>query len=140
MSGIIKVNKSNLDSAATNLGTKVTEYDSAVSSVSSTLTSIPEHSDFPGLISKASMISRSLSNLGIDFNHISKNIKTYLDVLKQIDAEGFDLDAAKNEQKEQIFNTGEDDNTDSVVNASSFGVKRTVNAILFLSSPICAPS
>lgn len=117
MSGIIKVNKSNLDSAATNLGTKVTEYDSAVSSVSSTLTSIPEHSDFPGLISKASMISRSLSNLGIDFNHISKNIKTYLDVLKQIDAEGFDLDAAKNEQKEQIFNTGEDDNTDSVVNA-----------------------
>ncbi len=113
MSGITKVNKSNLDSSITTLASKVKEYDTNIQNISGTLTSIPAHSDFPGLTSKASMISRSLSNIGLDLNHVSKNMKTYLDVLKEIDGEGFDLTLA---DAEQFFDTSSDDNSDSVVN------------------------
>lgn len=116
MSGITKVNKSNLDSAITTLSSKVKEYDTNVQNISGILTSIPAHSDFPGLTTKASMVSRSLSNIGLDLNHVSKNMKTYLDVLKEIDAEGFDLNAT---EAEQFFDTSSDNNSDSVVNNSS---------------------
>ena len=111
MSGITKVNKSNLDSAITTLSSKVKEYDNNVQNASSTLTSIPSHSDFPSLTSKASMISRSLSNIGLDLNHLSKNMKTYLDVLKEIDAEGFDLSMA---DADQYFDSDSDNNSDSI--------------------------
>ena len=113
MSGIIKINKSSLESNITSLSTKVKEVDSDVSSISSTLASIPTHSDFPGLTSKASMISRSLSNIGLDLNHVSKNIKTYLDIMKEIDAEGFDVTLS---EAEKFFDTNSDDNTSSVAN------------------------
>ena len=116
MSGITKVNKSNLDSAITTLSSKVKEYDTNVQNISSTLTSIPAHSDFPGLTSKASMISRSLSSIGLDLNHVSKNMKTYFDVLKEIDAEGFDLTAT---EEEKIFDTDSDNNSNSIVNNST---------------------
>ena len=122
MSGIIKINKSNLDSAITTLDSKVKEYDIEIQNVSSTLSSIPAHSDFPSLTTKASMISRSLSNIGLDFNHVSKNMKTYLDVLKEIDAEGFDLTLA---EAEQFFETSSDDNTNSVVNNSTSSTTAT---------------
>lgn len=115
MSGITKVNKSNLDSAITTLDSKVKEYDTSVQSLSSTLASIPAHNDFPDLTNKASMVSRSLTNIGLDFNHVSKNMKTYFDVLKKIDAEGFDLTLA---EAEQYFDTTEDNNSSSVVNNS----------------------
>ena len=111
MSGITKVNKSNLDSAITTLSSKVKEYDNNVQNASSTLTSIPSHSDFPSLTSKASMISRSLSNIGLDLNHLSKNMRTYLDVLKEIDAEGFDLSMA---DADQYFDSDSDNNSDSI--------------------------
>lgn len=123
MSGITKVNKSNLDSAITTLASKVKEYDTNIQNISGTLTSIPSHSDFPGLTSKASMISRSLSNIGLDLNHVSKNMKTYLEVLKEIDAEGFDLTLA---DAEQFFDTSSDDNSSSVVNNSTSNVVSTV--------------
>ena len=113
MSGIIKIDKSNLDSSITSFSSKVKEVDSDISSISSTLTSIPSHSDFPSLTTKASMISRSLSNIGLDLNHLSKNMKTYLDVLKEIDAEGFDVSLA---EAEQYFDTTSDNNSSSVVN------------------------
>lgn len=128
MSGVTKVNKSNLDSAITTLTSKVKEYDNNVQNASSTLASIPSHSDFPGLTSKASMISRSLSNIGLDLNHVSKNMKTYLDVLKEIDAEGFDLSQA---DAEQFFDTSSDNNTNSVVNNT---VSTVVGATTTLSS------
>lgn len=128
MSGVTKVNKSNLDSAITTLTSKVKEYDNNVQNASSTLASIPSHSDFPGLTSKASMISRSLSNIGLDLNHVSKNMKTYLDVLKEIDAEGFDLSQA---EAEQFFDTSSDNNTNSVVNNT---VSAVVGATTTLSS------
>lgn len=108
MSDITKVNKSNLDSAITTFTSKVKEYDNNVQNASSTLASIPSHSDFSSLTNKASMISRSLSNIGADLNHISKNMKTYIDVLKEIDAEGFDLSQA---DAEQFFDTSSDNNS-----------------------------
>ena len=111
MSGIIKVNKGNLDSAISSLTTKVSNYDNKIQSITGTLTSIPSHSDFPGLTSKASMISRSLSSIGLDLNHVSKNMKTYLDVLKEIDSEGFDLTLA---DAERFFDTASDNDTTSI--------------------------
>lgn len=129
MSGITKVNKSNLDSAITNLTSKVKEYDNNVQNVSGTLASIPSHSDFPSLTTKASMVSRSLSNIGLDLNHLSKNMKTYLDVLKEIDAEGFDLTMA---EAEKYFDTDSDNASDSVVNNT---VSAVVGATTTLSSP-----
>ena len=66
MSGIIKINKSNLDSAITSFSSSVDNLDDDISTATSTLSSIPSHSDFPDLISKASMITGSLNNIYVD--------------------------------------------------------------------------
>ena len=113
MSGIIKINKSNLETSITSFSTNVKNADSEISSATSTLASVPSHSDFPNLMTKASMISRSLTNIGLDLNHLSKNMKTYLDVMNVIDAEGFDVTVA---EAEKFFDTDSDNNTSSVVN------------------------
>ncbi len=106
MASTIIVNKNELDTSLTSIESSVNSLNECVSTMSSTLTSIPSHSDFD-IDSKASMLASSVKNMVLDFQHVVKNSKTYLDVLKQIDEESFDVASDTSE----LF----DDNSDGVV-------------------------
>ena len=125
MSGIIKINKSNLDSAITSFSSSIDNLDDDISTATSTLSSIPSHSDFPDLTSKASMITGSLNNIYADLKHLSKNLKTYLDVMNKIDAEGFDANLA---EAEKYFDTDNVSTVNSTVNVTSWSTATGVTA------------
>ena len=85
MSGVIKINKSSLDSSIVSFSDKVKEIEDDVTNVSNVLASIPAHDDFPNLTSKASMVARSLANVHLDLNHMSKNLKNYIEIMYGIE-------------------------------------------------------
>lgn len=86
----VKVNKSGLDSAASDFKSKVSQFESEVSDAVSALNSVPSHSDFPSLTSKAKKIANALEEINLDYNHLGENISNYIASLNQIDQEGFD--------------------------------------------------
>lgn len=110
MSGVIKINKSSLDSSIVSFSDKVKEIEDDVTNVSNVLASIPAHDDFPNLTSKASMVARSLANVHLDLNHMSKNLKNYIEIMKLIDYEGFDVTL---DDAEKYFDTDSDNDSDS---------------------------
>ena len=125
MSGIIKINKSNLDSAITSFSSSIDNLDDDISTATSTLSSIPSHSDFPDLTSKASMISGSLNNIYSDLKHLSNNMKTYLEVMNKIDAEGFDVNLA---EAEKYFDTDNVSTVNPTVNVTSWSTATGVTS------------
>ncbi len=110
MSGVIKINKSSLDSSIVSFSDKVKEIEDDITNVSNVLASIPAHDDFPNLTSKASMVARSLANVHLDLNHMSKNLKNYIETMKLIDYEGFDVTL---EEAEKYFDIDSDNDSDS---------------------------
>lgn len=90
MSGVIKVNKSQLETAFSQIKSKVENMNETISNLSSVLKSIPSHSEFSSLTSKAIMISDSINNLYTDFGIVSSNLDTYVSTLTAIDTENID--------------------------------------------------
>ena len=87
MSSVIKIDKSQLSTYAEDMKSKVKDLDSIVLSLADTLKSIPAHSDFSSLSSKATAISSSIKNVYTDYDNVSTNIETYIKSLIEIDTE-----------------------------------------------------
>lgn len=87
MGSVIKIDKSQLSTYAEDMKNKVKDLDSIVVSLAETLKSIPAHSDFSSLTSKASSISSSMKNVYTDYDNVSTNIDTYIKSIIEIDTE-----------------------------------------------------
>ncbi len=84
---VTKVNKSQLTSTTTDLMSKVSGVNGSITSLNSVLKSIPNHSEFGNLVTKASMIADSISEIYVDLEYVSKNMNTYVNCLVEIDDE-----------------------------------------------------
>lgn len=102
MSSVIKVNKSQLATATSDIKTKVQNLNNIMNDLSGTLGSVHGHSDFSSLIAKASMLLSNFKNIYSDYDVLSTNMETYVNCLTEIDAEGID----------QVGNTGVEQVTD----------------------------
>lgn len=96
MSSTIKIDKNQLSSYAEDMINKVKDLDSIISSLSETLKSIPTHSDFSSLTSKATSISSSVKNVYTDYDNVSTNIDTYIKSIIEIDTENVEENAKDN--------------------------------------------
>ena len=94
MSSIVKLNKGQLSTFASNFKTNSDNVSAEVSDLSSDLSSVPVHEKFAALKTKCSLIADSLGNVDLDFKHLSGNITKYIETLSKIDAEGFDVNAS----------------------------------------------
>ena len=61
MSGIVKVNKEQLSSVASELKNKLTTLSSVIDEASSSVIVVPRHSNFSSLTSKATLISNVIN-------------------------------------------------------------------------------
>ena len=73
---VIKVNKSQLTTATLELMSKVTDVNSTFTDLNNVLKSIPSHSEFGNLVSKATMIASSMEGIYTDLEHVTKNMNT----------------------------------------------------------------
>lgn len=87
---VTKVNKSQLSTATTDIMSKVTNINNTITSLESVLKSIPSHSEFGSLVSKATMIAGSIEGIYTDLEHVSTNMNTYVNGITEIDSENLD--------------------------------------------------
>lgn len=112
MSSVIKVNKSQLATATSDIKTKVQNLNNIMNDLSGTLGSVHGHSDFSSLTAKASMLLSNFKNIYSDYDVLSTNMETYVNCLTEIDAEGID----------QVGDTGVEQVTDGT------GVEQVVDS------------
>lgn len=84
---VTKVNKSQLTSTTTEIMSKVKNVNNTITSLNSVLKSIPNHSEFGNLVSKATMIANSMDDIYIDLENVSTNMNTYVTSIVEIDSE-----------------------------------------------------
>lgn len=82
---VTKVTKSQLTSITTDFATDVNSYSSTFSDMVGTLNSIPNHSEFSSLSSRANKIANSLEDIYVDLKNVSSNLKTYVECVEAID-------------------------------------------------------
>ncbi len=87
---VIKVNKDQLNTATTEIMSKVTDINGTVTDLKSTLNSIPSHNDFSSLISKANLIANALDGIYTDLGNVTTNMNTYVNSITEIDNENLD--------------------------------------------------
>lgn len=83
----IEVNKNNLKSSISDLELNIQDLCSKMEEMTSTLSSVPGHDDFPGLTSATSLISSNYDNISIDINNIKETINNYVEALDKIESE-----------------------------------------------------
>ena len=121
MSSIVKLNKGQLSAFSSDFKANSDKVSTETGDLSSHLSSVPAHDKFGNLKSKCSLISESVSNIDIDFKHLSGNITKYIETLSKIDGEGFDLHAYS-----ESVNNGTSNNTSS--NSSSHSYSTSTNS------------
>ena len=84
---VTKVNKSQLTNATTDIMSKVKNVNTTITSLNSVLKSIPNHSEFGNLVSKATMIANSMDEIYVDLEHVSTNMNNYVTSIVEIDQE-----------------------------------------------------
>lgn len=87
---VVKVNKDQLSIATTDIKSKVTNINSTITDLRSILKSIPSHSEFEALTSKASMIADSINGIYTDLECVSTNLNNYVNGIMEIDSENID--------------------------------------------------
>lgn len=85
--GATKLNKNDLKSAISKYKEYCIEITSSVDSISSTLSSIPEHNDFKDLTSAANLIADSIEALDKDSTTLSTTMENYIDAITTMDSE-----------------------------------------------------
>lgn len=128
MSSIVKLNKGQLSAFASDFKDSSDKISTETSDLSSHLSSVSAHDKFSNLKSKCSLISESVSNIDIDFKHLSGNITKYIETLSKIDGEGFDLhsysesvnnNSSSNTSSNSSSNSSNNSNSNSSSNSSS---------------------
>lgn len=102
---VIKVNKSQLTTATLELMSKVTDVNSTFTDLNSVLKSIPSHSEFGNLVSKATMIANSMDGIYTDLEHVTKNMNTYVNSITEIDSENLDSTTEVSVPSSDVSNT-----------------------------------
>lgn len=116
MSGIVKIDKDGLTNNASTLESVSTSLITTIQSLHETLNSVPSHSHFSNLTSKANTIASSLDAVGSDIKNVSSTIQAYIESIVLIDGENItDISSTLTDAQKAI----KDSNTNSWTSISS---------------------